>query len=274
MYVSLSTTKPSLHRRLHFLFLFPDASGETTFFPFLPLSSVRTAEGEHAIESDSLKTFNVQMPKPSGGRGETQPLSSSSSSSARGAAARTPNLTGPPTGALLNLDVQYPVVKALKGLDVRLPPSIAALEEERIVEGISIDATQPPVVGLSPQASPSGGLFRGAAFAHCAPLQSTFAAFGGGVKASISLSSIRPVGSLDLSNTTTTTTGATRNSLHHHHNQHHQIHDHHHLQPSRFVETLVTGDEGETYYLMETGKEEEKESHEIYYVVSDVSQFL
>ena len=152
-----------------------------------------------------------------------------------------------------NQGFQYSVVKALKGLDVRLPPSIAAMEEERVVDGISIDAsTLPSVSGFSPQVSPSGGLFRPGSLPALAHVG--LPSLHDGVKGSLALAAVRPAVSGDASlrlNKSATISP--------------------HPNREQFTQQLVTGEDGEAYYLMET---DQKEPQEIYYVVSDVAHFM
>ena len=161
---------------------------------------------------------------------------------------------------------QYPAVKALKGLDVRLPPSIAAMEEERVVDGavgggISIDAStlpSPSSSTFSPQASPSGGLYRPGLHPTLAYI-SGLTSLNEGVAAKSSFAQTHTIRSAQTS--VPLRNGKT--GIFPLQQAREQV-----ISPQPQV---VTAEDGEAYYLMET---DQNEPQEIYYVVSDGSHFI
>ena len=187
-------------------------------------------------------------------------LIANTSSGANGFATLTTTTTGPSSGlthaAVHHEDpIQYPVIKALKGLDVRLPPSIAALEEERFVEGISFEQASSGVVLASSQLSPNvgagggggGGLFRCAASIPTQSFHANNIPAESSKRSTVALAPIRAIDRPDV-------------------DVHHQF-----FGRPQIIETMVNGEDGEAYYLMET---DDKEPQEVYYVVSDAAQYL
>ena len=185
---------------------------------------------------------------------------------------------------------RHPEVKALKGLDVRLPPSIAALEEERIVDGISLDArSRPALRGMtspslppsttSPISEPSPPIIQQQQyqlqrqqqqqhqqyqqhFQHLRRQRENHPQPSGGDATSGSVRTVAH-GQLEWTHGLSVDAG---------HQQHHRLVQYHPSSRPQFVEAMeVNGEDGEAYYLMET---DEKEPQEVYYVVSDVAQFL
>jgi len=260
------------------------ANGETTYVPF-PITSNQSTENESPSMEYSVKSYDVELgglhnsttSSTSTSVAEMKPiLIANTSSGANGFATLTTTTTGPSYGvahaAVHQEDpIQYPVIKALKGLDVRLPPSIAALEEERFVEGISFEQASSGVVLASSQTSPNVGaggaavgggggvLFRCAA---SIPTQSFHANIPAesSKRSTVALAPIRAIDRPDVELAPIRAIDRPDVDVHHQFFGRPQI-----------IETMVNGEDGEAYYLMET---DDKEPQEVYYVVSDAAQYL